>query len=425
MEIFNKSVCLPVLHFASKYSRALKRNLLVYQREKEEEKRREEHLARRQEQAAQLLLSHRGEGEEKKEEAEGENKEKEEGEDKKKEGIDPFDTDDWFDSEDEEEEEIFAKQLLEFDKALLSSSSSSSSASFPSLLQREGEDEKEEEEEEERDTPIRIGSNYPPRWEREIWRGWRKIFKIGEEEEGESEEEREKRQKLRIDAVKRILHPAMGPALIDGSFFRPLPPLGAFPSGSEEEEEQIASLTFPSFATLTELARRLPDAVVIFTSSDEAASKRAIDFALIEKLAEEDMRKKLQIQEEKKKRKENRDRRRAAAEALGEDFEEEEEEEEEDEDEDEEEEASTFDPVVAAGKKASLQALEEFKRRKKVEEKILLQSAKLFAANRVPVLVINGDRGVDTVQRAITHFLKPFLVHRQSLFLSSQCIPLD
>lgn len=37
-------------------------------------------------------------------------------------------------------------------------------------------------------------------------------------------------------------------------------------------------------------------------SSDEEASKRAIDFALIEKLAQDEARKKLQLQEEKKKR---------------------------------------------------------------------------------------------------------------------------
>ncbi|PFH36252.1 hypothetical protein BESB_044440 [Besnoitia besnoiti] len=289
----------------------------------------------------------------------------------------------------------------------------------------------------------------------DIWRSWSAL-----------ELSDETVKAVRMEAVKRVLHSAMGPALIDGRLFPALPP------SPPEDDEADARLATTSFASLTRDAQRLPDAVIIFVAGDDSAASRTLDFEKIEREAMEAARRKLAAQEARRRWRAERERRREREGSDGEDDEEEEgDEDEDDEDETEEDqdrqearikkeneddtlmedknpsqaeyadeedeedaegdadategERANNGPLRIAARKAVKKAREEFLRQKKVQDTLILQSAKLFAAAMVPVLVIDADRTDVTIQRAISRFLLPFLHHRQSLLLAPQCLRLD
>ncbi|CBZ50608.1 hypothetical protein NCLIV_010760 [Neospora caninum Liverpool] len=394
MELFNRSAWLPVLHFPSHFSRALKRCLLRYRRREEAAKQREAWRERREE-TRRRRRSEGGDGHE----AGGEQKADEVGSNA---------------AESPDGRLLDALALAEPEDDTDEDELAPKDASVPFCDDRTSPNSAGGAEE--LTTNDRLYGRYS--WEHDIWKDW-ESFDLPEE----------KIQQIRVDAVRRVLHSAMGPVLIDGSSFCTLPPVQ--PPGDEDKERELA-LSAPSFASLTNDAQRLPDAVVIFTASKETAAQRVLDLAKIKREAIEDAKRKMAARQERQRKREERERRRAEAEELGEEYEEEEaeeeeeeEEEEEKEEEDEEEDGEKVDPLALAAQRASRKALRDFARRKATEDAIVLQSAKLFASARVPVLVVNSDRTEQTVQRAVNEFLQPFLRHRQSLLLSPQCMRLD
>ncbi|KEP64096.1 UNVERIFIED_CONTAM: hypothetical protein HHA_319308 [Hammondia hammondi] len=380
MELFNRSASLPVLHFPSHFSRAFKRLLLRYRRQAEVAKKREDW----QEKVAEVARQGRSEGGDS--QAAGELVDAEETHAEPQGAAlrlpEPED-------EMTEDETSPQNSLVFFDAALQNSEGGASGKTTAT---------------------DRLYGRYD--WQQHVWRGW-ETFDVPEN----------KLQQIRVEAVRQVLHSAMGPALIDGSSFLPLPPVQ--PPPEDEDEERELAISAPSFASLVDESQRLPDAVVVLTASTQTAAQRTLDLEKIEREAIETAKRKLAARQERQRKREEREQRRAGAEERGEDFDEEEQDEDEEEDDEEEEDEGTVDPLARAAETAAKEALRDFFRRKAIEDEIVLRSAKLFASARVPVLVVNSERTEKTVQRAIGTFLLRFLKHRQSLLLAPQCMRLD
>ncbi|KYK66878.1 putative adenylate kinase [Toxoplasma gondii TgCatPRC2] len=379
MELFNSSASLPVLHFPSHFSRALKRLLLRYRRQTEMATKRENW----QEKVAEMGRQGRSEGGDS--QAAGELVDAEEARAAPQEAAVRFSE---LEDEMTEDETSPQNSLVFFDVASQNSEGGASGKTT---------------------TMDRLYGRFD--WQQDVWQGW-ETFDLPEK----------KLQQIRVEAVRQVLHSAMGPALIDGSSFLPLPPVQ--PRPEDEDEERELALSAPSFASLLDESQRLPDAVVVLTASTQTAAQRTLDLEEIKREAIEAAKRKLAARQERQRKREEREQRRARTEERGEDFDEEEQDEEDEEDEEEEDEG-TVDPLARAAETAAKEALRDFSRRKAMEDEIVLRSAKLFASARVPVLVVNSERTEKTVQRAIGNFLLPFLKHRQSLLLAPQCMRLD
>ncbi|CDJ31773.1 LOW QUALITY PROTEIN: apical membrane antigen, putative [Eimeria mitis] len=177
----------------------------------------------------------------------------------------------------------------------------------------------------------------------------------------------ETQQKLCQEALRSVLHPEMGPALIQAGVFTN--PLADAATTTEEEGEENGGFNIGS---LMDKAGRLPDCVVIFLCTDEVGVSRCLDLEKIDREAEE--KKRREAMERKQKRK---SRRKPPSDSSA--------------DGDSESGAGVEDEGAGAGEgedelPASERARQEFLRGKAARDAALLECAKSFAMAGVPVL---------------------------------------